>query len=114
MLIGSSSDLSEAGRRAVREEYSNALNFSDGDIFRHLRHCSLRNEQSGRAKWLFRLSESKRRDLRQLKRFAEEDKDMERFRNSLDDLIPYIGLWPALKLGIFHRLLSLRCSKELT
>ena len=90
------------------------MNFSDGDIFRHLRHCSLRNEQSGKAKWLSRLSESKRRDLNQLERFAEEDKEMERFRNSLDELIPYIGLWPALKLGTFHRLLPLRCPEELT
>ncbi len=92
MLNGPSPELSEPGRRAIREEYSNALNFSDGDIFRYLRHCSLRNEQSGRAKWLSRLSESKRRDLNQLERFAEDDKEMERFRNSLGELIPYTGL----------------------
>ena len=71
MLIGFVLDLGELGRRVIREEYLNALNFSDGDIFRHLRYCSLRNERSGRVKWLSRLSESKRRDLRQLERFAD-------------------------------------------
>ena len=113
-LTGPLPDLSEPGKRAIREEYSNALNFSDGEIFRYLRHCSLKNEQSGRVKWLSRLSESKRRDLKQLEKFAEEDEEMEKFRNSLDDLIPYTGLWPALKIGTFHRLLPLRCPEELT
>lgn len=106
--------MSEQDRRVIREEYLNALNFSNGDIFRHLRYCSLRNEPFGRVKWFSRLSKSKRRDLKQLKRFAEKDIKMERFKNSLNDLIPYTGLWPALKLGTFHRLLPLRCPEELT
>lgn len=105
--------MSEPGRRAIREEYSNALNFSDGDIFRHLRHCSMNNELSGKVKWLSRLSESKRRDLKQLEKFAEEDEEMRRFSESLDDLIPYTGLWAAMKIGTLHRLLPLRCPEEL-
>ena len=38
---------------------------------------------------------------------------MERFRDSMDALIPYTGLWSALRIGTFHRLLPLRCPEEL-
>ena len=38
---------------------------------------------------------------------------MEGFRDSMDALIPYTGLWPALRIGTFHRLLPLRCPEEL-
>lgn len=99
---------------AIREEYSNALNFSDGDIYRHIRYSQNRNENDHEAKWQARLSESKRRDLKQLHKLSESDGKMRKFRDSLDALIPYIGLWPALKLGTFHRLLTLRCPEELT
>ena len=33
----------------------------------------------------------------------------ERFAESLDALIPFVGLWPALQRGTFIRLLDLRC-----
>lgn len=106
------SALSEQGRHAIREEYSNALNFSDGDIFRHLRYCKLQGKPVG--KWLSKLSDSKRRDLKQLEKLAGEDTHMKKFRDSLDALILYTGLWSAMKIRTFHRLLPLRCPEELT
>ena len=106
-------DLTSEGKQAIRVEYSNTLNFCDGDIFRHLRHCNLCNEFKNEQKWLVRLSESKRKDVKQLQKMAEKDEQMKLFRDSLDKLIPITGLWPALKIGTFHRLLSLRCPEEL-
>lgn len=49
-------DLSEECKRAVREEYLGATNFCDGDMFRHLRRCSL-DRDPGEKTWLARLSE---------------------------------------------------------
>jgi len=70
----------------------------------------LAREQS----WLARLSESKRRDFLQLQRLAEKDDRMKEFRDVLDSLLPFVGLWSALKIGTFHRLLTLRCPEEMT
>ena len=34
---------------------------------------------------------------------------MTKFKKSLNNLIPFIGLWAALQIGTFHRILTLRC-----
>lgn len=39
---------------------------------------------------------------------------MRDFRNALDNLISFVGLWSNLMIETFHRLLTLRCSEELT
>lgn len=39
---------------------------------------------------------------------------MKDFRDVLDSLLPFVGLWSALKIGTFHRLLTLRCPEEMT
>ena len=99
---------------AIREEYSNNLNFCDGDIYRHIRHYNLTGQLSKERRWLARLSESKRRRVEQLQKLAAAEGDpMRSFRDNLDRLVPFTGLWPALRLGTFHRLLTLRCPEEL-
>lgn len=99
--------LSEGEIQELRDEHLNARNFFDGDIFRHLRQCHLIGDLHRKKKWLSRLSEAKRRDVQTLEK--RKDTESRLFAQSLDALIPFIGLWPALRIGTFHRLLSLRC-----
>ncbi len=106
--------VNEQTKRAIREAYSNTSNFCDGDIFRHARQCSLAGDSIHEQSWLARLSESKRRDLLQLQRLAARDQQMQKLRDMLDSLVPFTGLWPALRIGTFHRVLTLRCPEELT
>lgn len=91
------------------EEYSNSRNFSDGDIFRNLRYHQMNNNKQEAGKWMARLSESKRRDVIQLQKMALQSTAMSALSDAFDRLLPYIGLWSALQLGTFHRLLTLRC-----
>jgi len=56
-----------------------------------------------------RLSESKRRDINQLQRMRDKSAEMFKLNEAFDKLLPYIGLWSALQIGTFHRLLTLRC-----
>lgn len=99
--------LSENGVQAIRDEYLNARNFYDGEIFRRLRQCHCTGNQAEKNMWLSRLSEAKQRDVATMEK--RQDSESRAFADSLDGLIPFIGLWPALKLGTFHRLLSIRC-----
>ena len=57
--------------------------------------------------WLTRFTPSKRKDL---KRFQEKEPFIA-FREALDDLFDYAGLWQDFKLGTFHRLLTLHCQE---
>ncbi|KAL9042038.1 MAG: hypothetical protein Q9214_003906, partial [Letrouitia sp. 1 TL-2023] len=107
-----SADLSDENKRTIREEYLGASNFCDGDIFRHFRRCVLAGNGEDR-KWLARWSESKRRDVLQLDKAAVKDRQMRELRDGLDSLLPFPALWPALQVGTFHRLLTLRCPEEL-
>ena len=99
--------LSVDGIQSIRNEYLNARSWFDGDVFRHLRRCHRLGDENGKMKWLSRLSAAKQRDVQILeKRKGSHDRA---FADSLDDLIDFTGLWPALQIGTFHRLLSLRC-----
>ena len=93
----------------LRQEYNTSARFCDGDIFRNLRLATLNNGRSERKKWLSRLSATKRRDILQLEKRADKQPATGAFLDALDNLIPYSGLWLALQLGTFHRILSLRC-----
>ncbi len=55
------------------------------------------------------LSWTKRRDLAEMEKRAENDSQMHHLQDSLDALAPLTGLWPTLQLDIFHWILSLRC-----
>lgn len=89
----------------MSEDYPNAKNFCDGDIYRQIRKCDAQQDALGRGKWLVRLSECKRIDL--LKLLKKEH--LQPIVLALDKLIPFVGLWPTLQLGTLHRLLSLKC-----
>lgn len=55
-------------------------------------------------KWWARLTETKRKDLRQLLRD-------ERYALAFDALLDWPGLWTTIKLGSLHRLLCLKCDE---
>ena len=78
--------LSDDATRYIREEYSNARNFCDGDIYRHLRHHQMQQNAEESGKWLARLSESKRKGIRQLR------EKMQPLCSAFDRLLPIIGL----------------------
>lgn len=96
---------------SLRDEYSNARNFFDGDIYCHIRNGHLQGKRSEKRKWLARLSKAKQRDVMQLERRAENcrNPEMGLFSQALYELILFRGLWPAFQIGTFHRLLSIRC-----
>ncbi|KAI9799076.1 MAG: hypothetical protein M1833_004270 [Piccolia ochrophora] len=103
-------DLPQGVESDLREEYSNARNFGDGDIFRNIRYHQMRNNAHGERKWRARLSESKRKDLKQFQKIATNKPALSQ---AFDALLPYVGLWSSLQLGTFHRILTLRCPEEL-
>jgi hypothetical protein len=69
-------------------------------------------------KWWARLTETKKKDLRQLissnkyhkiPYFNEDSNESERLIDAFDDLLDTPGLWPPIQLGTLHRLHGLRC-----
>ncbi|KAK5093233.1 hypothetical protein LTR70_004876 [Exophiala xenobiotica] len=102
IVTGLSQDLT---RRAC-DNFENSQPFSDGIIFREL----LSSQSDAYTKiWLARLTESKRRDYRQLCRQQRLSPLLDAFRK----LTIFEGLWHDFRLGTFHRILTLRCLEEL-
>ena len=100
-----STELSTAAKVDLRTEYSNERGFSDGDVFRHLRHYQLADNAIQAGKWRARLSDSKHTDIQTLQsRYQAMSK-------AFDELLPFIGLWPSVQLGTFHRILTLNCEE---
>ena len=66
-------DLGEKEVNELREEYSNAKNFYDGDIFRCLRRAHLAGNTFAKARWLSKLSRTKIRDIDLLEKRAAKD-----------------------------------------
>ena len=97
--------LNEEIQQDIREYYDNSKGFCDGDIYRLLRESQQRQDGRRINRWLVRLSKDKAKCLRSFQKKPE----LKVVRHALDDLLPYRGLWPALKLGTLHRLLGLKC-----
>ena len=100
-----SSELSHESILNLRAEYSNERRFNDGEIYHHSRHFELNQNIAQAAKWLSRLSKSKREDI---KTFISNHDSI---RIALDDLLPFTGLWPLLQLVILKRISSLHCDE---
>lgn len=101
------SDLNEEVRLALRSDHPNARDFSDGDIFRHLRYFEHKGDIAQLSRWQARLSASKLRDVKTLSSRYPAVMD------GFDKLLPFVGLWAPLQLGTFHRILSLNCEEVL-
>ncbi|CUS07176.1 unnamed protein product, partial [Tuber aestivum] len=101
-------DLYDQGRSLVialrqyfRDGYADYEQTSDGEIFRKLRLYSRSGQVELERNMWCQLSPSKQRDLKQL--LANEP-----LRTAFDNLLDWPGLWPSMKLGTFHRLLTMR------
>jgi hypothetical protein len=70
----------------IRTEYSNARGFSDGDVFRHLRHYQLTGDSAQAGQY-------------------------EVMSRAFDDLLPFTGLWAPLQLGCLSRILTMNCEE---
>ena len=97
------SDLSEQVKNVLREHDPNSAKFFDGDILRQIRISTIRGDSVRREKFIAKLSTSKQNCLKRLEALPHT------FWDSVDDLIPFAGLWPALFIGTFARLLNLHC-----
>ena len=65
----------------------------------------MRNDLTGEGRWLARLSDCKRKYLKQF----QQRKEMRGLAHAFDRLLPFTGMWPALQIGSFHRILNLKC-----
>lgn len=70
-----------------------------------MRTCQTRQDSVGEGRWLARLTEAKRKDLKQL----QQRDELKHLAKALDSLLPYVGFWPDLRIGTFHRVLNLKC-----
>ena len=97
------SDLSPQVKNVLRGHTVNSTKYYDRDVVRQIRIFTLHGDTTRRRKWLARLSKNMQRCLLRLKALPEK------FVESLNALIPFAGLWPALQPGTFTRLLDLHC-----
>ena len=84
---------------SLRDKYSNARNFFDGDIYCRIRTAHLQAQRGEKRKWLARLSKSKQRDVLQLEGRAERPKNPEtrQFNEQLDCWFPLRGFGQRFK-----------------
>ncbi|KAI9775932.1 MAG: hypothetical protein M1839_000721 [Geoglossum umbratile] len=97
-------------RRSLSEEYSNSISFSDGEIYQIIRCYKLHTDRSiettfAEMRWWARLK-GKRKDLKML--FTRRN-----FTDAFDKLLVIPGIWGGLRIGMLHKILALRCDKEL-
>jgi hypothetical protein len=89
----------------IRTEYSNARGFSDGDVFRHLRHYQLNGDFAQAGRWKARTTPRKFRNVNQL----VSTRDV--MSKAFDDLLPFTGLWAPLQLGCLSRIMTMNCDE---
>jgi hypothetical protein len=86
----------------LREYYSNAANFYDGEILRHILLYQEENDRLNELKWWARLKSGKATSLRRtLKKNG--------FREVYDNLMAVTGLWPQFLIGTMRRDSILKC-----
>lgn len=86
----------------LREEYANSANFSDGEIFRHIRMYHKGEQEREEKKWWARLTKDKAKDLKRILAVKE-------LREGFDNLLDISGLWDAFHIGTMRRYLVLKC-----
>jgi hypothetical protein len=100
-------DLSLPVKKYLREHDPNCAKWYDGDILRQIRISTIQDDSVRREKFLARLSPSKQDCVKRLELLPLE------FWDSLDGLIQFAGLWPAILIGTFPRLLNLHSPEVL-
>ena len=95
--------MSPEAQAALGEDYSNSLNFADGEIYGKIRDYQRRNKPFAERRWRAYLSKSKQKGLGQLLK-------RERYKDAFDALLVVRGLWPGpgFSLGNMQELLVMR------
>ena len=93
----------------MQDEYSNAMNFCHGDIYRNVIAARREGDEALEGRWLGRLNPSLRKDLGL---FLKKEGYQE-LRSAFNSLLPFVGLWPSLKLGCLRRIFQLHQPEEL-
>lgn len=70
-----------------------------------MRFSQQRHDAAEKNRWLARLSESERKNIKQLL----TRQNFRIFIHALDELFLYVGLWPVLQIGTFHKVINLKC-----
>jgi hypothetical protein len=104
-------------RLRVYESYAHEQSYTDGTIFRNIRMYHQAGNQSEERKWWARLTDGKKKDLRQLilsDKYngvsCESHQDAsDSIIRVFDEMLDIAGLWPPIQLGTLHRLHGLRC-----
>ncbi|QVM10723.1 hypothetical protein D8B26_005376 [Coccidioides posadasii str. Silveira] len=97
--------LPSSTKAAICEAYSHELRFCHGDIYRQLRYHEMNGEIEEAARWKCRFSKSIRDDIDNFQRKHG------RMAREFDRLLPFVGLWPGIELGAFHRWLHSKCDE---
>ncbi|KAI9770970.1 MAG: hypothetical protein M1840_002674 [Geoglossum simile] len=98
-------------RTALSEEYSNSINFSDGEIYQKIHYYKSYTDRSmdtgfAEKQWWARLK-GKQKDLKMM--FDKHPK----FTAAFDALLVIPGIWGGLRIGMIHKVLALKCDEEL-
>jgi hypothetical protein len=94
----------------LSQEYSDSVNFSDGEIFQAIRGYHYNSDKqlgslfAEKCMWA-RLSMSKRKDLKQILKHEE-------FTKALDALLVLPGVWIGFRIE--HKFMSLKCDEVIT
>ena len=96
--------------RTMQDEYSNAMNFCHGDIYRNIVAARRVGDEALAGRWLGRLNPSLRKDLQLFLKKKDGYADL---RSALNSLLPFPGLWPSFKLGCLRRIFNIHQPEEL-
>ncbi|OAL33366.1 hypothetical protein AYO20_07377 [Fonsecaea nubica] len=102
--------LSDKSKRALSEEYSNSLNFSDGIIFLKIIYYESAGDKFAEFQCWARLTKSKRDILRRF--LARRD-----ISAAFKRLLPFYGLWTSSKygfnIGTLHKMIGMNMEPEI-
>jgi len=97
--------LSPSFQQYLREEYANAADFSDGEIYRHIREAILKGDIAAKNKWCARFDSDKMRKVTQLSQ-------RKKLQEAWDDLLIFPPLFDCKFLvWTLPRGLSLNCDE---
>ncbi|KAJ5928360.1 hypothetical protein N7466_007316 [Penicillium verhagenii] len=104
--------LDEGCRRRLREYEAKVRTFSDGEIFRNIRHYQQKGITMAANEWLARWSVTKCREFRRIYEPKANQKELRHLGQRLDKLLCFPALWTSWYMGT--HLPSLNCPEELT
>ncbi|KAK6522717.1 hypothetical protein TWF281_002153 [Arthrobotrys megalospora] len=90
----------------LKSELNNQRNdASGGEIYRNMRLLDLAGNKLEASKWRATLTATGRQNVQQLLKVEE-------YKTKFDGLLQYRGLWFRIPIGMFHRLVVIKCKEE--